>query len=240
MSAPLSSMMSWGAVDVAERFRHLAAVLVEREAVRQHHVEGRAPARAAAFRAARNGTSRDAGPSLRDTSPRRRRRRPCGGCRRGPGNAPGPPARRRGSSRNRTRRRGCRRPSARRQRRRPARGSARARPPRTRRRRPRPRRPRRCGRSRPRRCRISTSPRPVSRTKMAIGTPQARWRDTTQSGRLAIMPVMRFSPAAGTQRVARSRRARWRSVSPPVCDAMPGASLGQGRSAPSDAACPWR
>jgi len=38
-------------------------------------------------------------------------------------------------------------------------------------------------------------------TKTAIGTPQARWRDTTQSGRLAIMPVMRFSPAAGTHLV---------------------------------------
>ena len=35
----------------------------------------------------------------------------------------------------------------------------------------------------------------------AIGTPQARWREITQSGRLAIMPVMRFSPCGGTQRV---------------------------------------
>ena len=34
---------------VAERLRHLAALLVEREAVRQHDVEGRAAARAAAF-----------------------------------------------------------------------------------------------------------------------------------------------------------------------------------------------
>ena len=31
-------------------------------------------------------------------------------------------------------------------------------------------------------------------TKTAIGTPQARWRETTQSGRFSIMPVMRFSP----------------------------------------------
>ena len=54
-----------------------------------------------------------------------------------------------------------------------------------------------------------------SRTKTAIGTPQARWREITQSGRLSIMPVMRFSPARGTQRVALiASSARWRSVSP--------------------------
>jgi len=48
-----------------------------------------------------------------------------------------------------------------------------------------------------------------------IGTPQARWREITQSGRLSIMPVMRFSPAAGTQRVARmAASARARNVSP--------------------------
>ena len=41
----------------------------------------------------------------------RGRRRACGGCRRGRGSARGPPARRRGWSRSRTRRRGCRRPS---------------------------------------------------------------------------------------------------------------------------------
>ena len=47
-----------------------------------------------------------------------------------------------------------------------------------------------------------------------IGTPQARWREITQSGRLSIMPVMRFSPAAGTQRVFLiSRSAMSRSVS---------------------------
>ena len=48
-------------------------------------------------------------------------------------------------------------------------------------------------------------------TKTVIGTPQARWRDTTQSGRVSIMPVMRFSPCGGTQRVssmAFSARAR--------------------------------
>ena len=47
-----------------------------------------------------------------------------------------------------------------------------------------------------------------------IGTPQARWRDTTQSGRVSIMPRMRFSPCGGTKRVssmalsARSRSGR--------------------------------
>ena len=50
-------------------------------------------------------------------------------------------------------------------------------------------------------CRISAEPSAFSRTNTAIGTPQARWREITQSGRLSIMPVMRFSPAAGTQRV---------------------------------------
>jgi hypothetical protein len=28
-----------------------------------------------------------------------------------------------------------------------------------------------------------------------IGTPQARWRETTQSGRFSIIPRRRFSPA---------------------------------------------
>ena len=72
-------------------------------------------------------------------------------------------------------------------------------------------------------------------TKIAIGTPQARWRETTQSGRLAIMPLMRFSPAAGTQRVraisssAIPRRVgaffRMRGVAPsPACGRRKGAS----------------
>ncbi len=52
-------------------------------------------------------------------------------------------------------------------------------------------------------------------TKTAIGTPQARWREITQSGRLSIMPVMRFSPCGGTQRVsAMALSARARKVSP--------------------------
>jgi hypothetical protein len=62
--------------------------------------------------------------------------------------------------------------------------------------------------------RISTEPSPVSRTKTVIGTPQARWREITQSGRLSIMPVMRFWPCSGTQRVtAIAASARLRSVS---------------------------
>ena len=48
-----------------------------------------------------------------------------------------------------------------------------------------------------------------------IGTPQARWRDSTQSGLLTIMPVMRFCPCGGTQRVTlMAASARARSVSP--------------------------
>ena len=62
--------------------------------------------------------------------------------------------------------------------------------------------------------RISTAPSGFSLMNTVIGTPQARWREITQSGRLSIMPLMRFSPAAGTQRVAlMATSARWRSVS---------------------------
>ena len=58
-------------------------------------------------------------------------------------------------------------------------------------------------------------PSPFSRTNTVIGTPQARWREITQSGLLSIMPVMRFWPCAGTQRVTSiASSARWRSVSP--------------------------
>ena len=42
-------MTSCGNVWLPERLRHLAPLLVEREAVRQHDVERRAPSRAAAF-----------------------------------------------------------------------------------------------------------------------------------------------------------------------------------------------
>ena len=58
-------------------------------------------------------------------------------------------------------------------------------------------------------------PSPFSRTNTAIGTPQARWREITQSGLLSIIPRMRFSPCGGTQRVtAIAASERWRSVSP--------------------------
>ena len=68
-------------------------------------------------------------------------------------------------------------------------------------------------------CRISTEPSGFSLTNTAIGTPQARWREITQSGRDSIMPVMRFSPCSGTQRVTlMADSARWRSVSPFVRD----------------------
>ena len=43
----------------------------------------------------------------------------------------------------------------------------------------------------------------MSLTKIGIGTPQARWRDSTQSGLASIMPVMRFWPEAGTHCVSR-------------------------------------
>ena len=39
-------------------------------------------------------------------------------------------------------------------------------------------------------------------TKTAIGTPQARWREMHQSGRVSIMPRRRFCPVFGTKRVA--------------------------------------
>jgi hypothetical protein len=48
----------------------------------------------------------------------------------------------------------------------------------------------------------STSPS-LLRTNTAIGTPQARWREMTQSGFASIMPVMRFSPDFGTHSVSR-------------------------------------
>ena len=49
MSAPASLMTRLRRHDVAERFRHFAALLVEHETVGQHRVVGRAAARAAAF-----------------------------------------------------------------------------------------------------------------------------------------------------------------------------------------------
>ena len=46
-----------------------------------------------------------------------------------------------------------------------------------------------------------------------MGTPQARWREITQSGRASIMPRRRFWPEAGTNSVsAMACRASSRSV----------------------------
>ncbi len=39
-------------------------------------------------------------------------------------------------------------------------------------------------------------------TKTGMGTPQARWREMHQSGRVSIMARMRFLPCGGIQRVA--------------------------------------
>ena len=57
-----------------------------------------------------------------------------------------------------------------------------------------------------------TSPVSLLR-KTVIGTPQARWRETTQSGRPSTMPRMRFSPDCGTHSVSSiAFTASWRSV----------------------------
>ncbi len=62
---------------------------------------------------------------------------------------------------------------------------------------------------------FSTSPVFFS-TKMASGTPQARWRDSTQSGRDSTIAPMRLAPCGGYQSVwAMALTASWRSVSPP-------------------------
>ncbi len=55
---------------------------------------------------------------------------------------------------------------------------------------------------------------PVSLLRNTVmGTPQARWRDTTQSGRPSTMPRMRFSPDCGTHSVSSMPlTASWRSV----------------------------
>ena len=44
---------------------------------------------------------------------------------------------------------------------------------------------------------FNTSPQPVQK-KTAMGTPQTRWREMHQSGRVAIMLEMRSSPQAGS------------------------------------------
>ena len=136
--------------------------------MRQHRLERRARRACRPIPAARTGTSRDAGRSLpgKDRPARAGR---------------APPARRRGSSRTRTRHRRCPSPA----RSRPdcgrCRGSATAARS-TRRRRPRSRTRRRC--AAPPSGSRSGSPVRLS-TNTAIGTPQARWRLMHQSGRRA-------------------------------------------------------
>src|SRR5690242_17280434 len=54
-------------------------------------------------------------------------------------------------------------------------------------------------------------------TNTAIGTPQTRWREMHQSGRVSTMFEMRSSPHAGSHfTVLISSRARVRKVPPPV------------------------
>ena len=49
----------------------------------------------------------------------------------------------------------------------------------------------------------SRSGSPVARcTKTVMGTPQARWRLTHQSGRPAVMAARRLRPVSGTKRVS--------------------------------------
>ncbi len=68
---------------------------------------------------------------------------------------------------------------------------------------------------------MSTEPSGFSLMNTAIGTPQARWREITQSGRDSIMPLMRFSPCGGTHCVSRiACMARARSVSPGLSIAL--------------------
>ena len=54
----------------------------------------------------------------------------------------------------------------------------------------------------------------LSQRKTAMGTPQTRWREMHQSGRVAIMLAMRSSPQAGSHLTLFliSSRARWRNV----------------------------
>ena len=55
-------------------------------------------------------------------------------------------------------------------------------------------------------------------TKNGIGTPHCRWRDSVQSGRLAIMPCRRALPQAGKElRLLDRRAARLRAAAPTAC-----------------------
>src|ERR1700743_3686990 len=74
--------------------------------------------------------------------------------------------------------------------------------------------------------RISVEPSAFSRTNTAIGTPQARWREITQSGLLLIMPLMRFWPDCGTHWVMEiACNARARKVSPDLAWPLSAMSL---------------
>ena len=184
---------------VAQRLRHFPPLLVEREAVRQHDVERRAAARAAALEQGRLEPAAMLVGAFQIHHLVGAAVDSCGGCRRGRGNGRGPRAHRRGSSRNRTRRRGCRRSSRSRRGRSPARGSAAAAPSAYQ-----ASAPSSSNASAMRlltRSSTSGSCSPFL-TNTAIGTPQARCRLITQSGLAPTMPRMRFSPDAGTQRVS--------------------------------------
>ncbi len=52
---------------------------------------------------------------------------------------------------------------------------------------------------------VSTAVPHLVQSIAGIGTPQTRWREMHQSGRLAIMPSMRAWPHDGIQRVSRDR-----------------------------------
>ena len=207
---PISRSRPASATDVAERLRHLVAGLGEQEAVREH-ARRRARGRACAQDSKQRGMEPAA--MLVGAFEVERGR---------PFSSGAAPARRRGSSRSRTRRRGCRRPwsippgswSGRRNRAAapslyqasaPSFSNAAT--------------MRAFTRSS---LRISAEPSPVSRTNTAIGTPQARWREITQSGlRLdhagdAVLALRRH-PA---RRLDRRRARASRSVSPVPVDVL--------------------
>ena len=52
----------------------------------------------------------------------------------------------------------------------------------------------------------------LAQRKTAMGTPQMRWREMHQSGRVATMLVMRWPQAGSQVTVLISSRARWRKV----------------------------
>ena len=195
MSAPYCRHTSCGETDVAERLRHLAALLVEHEAVGQHRLEGRARLAPTDFE------QRGMEPAAMLVGALEvQLGRPLQ-----PGVAP---ARWHGSSRSRTRHPRCPRPS----RSRPESASAQE--------------PLRVGRV-PGVGALALEgpgdalhhPRVAQRlarrrfdTNTAIGTPQARWRETHQSGRLSIierMPVAcRDRARSGSSSIAASALSR--------------------------------